>query len=194
MNKSEREAKRQAQSEALYAAIGRFAVKFEWVCEQMTECIIFALHSDGLRTQNLAWALLADLNANALLQSFRAVVGEVRKDHASDMRILDNVSKRVEGLIKQRNDVIHRTWFIGAASEQQGDFSEVDSWKFKKTGTGAKYKPRKGSVDEFNTLSNEADELANIIIRISGCLGFDEPFSKVLKVEGDGTVRLPKKA
>ena len=193
MNKSEREAKRQEQSEALYASIGRFVVKFEWVCEQMTSCIIFSLGSDGLRTQNLAWALLAELNANALLQSFRAVVAELRKTDAGDMLILDNVSKRVEGLIKQRNDVIHRTWFIGAASEQDEDFSKVDSWKFKKTGRGAKYKPRKGSVDEFNTLSNEADELANIIFRISGCLGFNHPFSKSFKVEEDGTVKLPKK-
>jgi hypothetical protein len=193
MNQSEREAKRREQSEAPYAAIGRFVVKFEWVCQQMTGCIIFSLGSDGLRTQNLAWALLADLNAKPLFQSFRAVVAELRKNDASDMLILDNVSKRVDRLIEQRNDVIHRTWFIGAASEQDEDFSKVDSWKFKKTGTGAKYKPRKGSVDEFNTLSNEADELAEIIFRISACLGINKPFSKSFQVEEDGTVRLPKK-
>jgi len=159
----------------------------------MTECIIFALNSDGLRTQNLAWALLADMNANALLQSFRAVVAELRKNNADDMRILDNVIKRVEALIKQRNDIIHRTWFIGSASGQGEELYKVDSWKFKKTSEGAKYKPRKGSVDEFNTLSNEAEEISNIIMRISGCLGFNEPFSKMLKVEKDGKVRLSKK-
>jgi UDP-2,3-diacylglucosamine pyrophosphatase LpxH len=188
MNKSEREARPQEQSEALYASIGRFVVRFEWVCEQMTSCIIFVLHGDGLRTQNLAWALLADLNANALLQSFRAVVAELRKDHAGDMLILEKVSTSVEALIKQRNDVIHRTWFIGWGSGQ-----EVDSWKFKKTKAGAKYKPRKGSVDEFNTLSNEADELAKIISLISAYLMLNEPFSNGLKVEGDGTIRILKK-
>jgi hypothetical protein len=188
MNQSEREAKRREQLEAMYAAIGRFVVKFEWVCEQMTGCIIFSLHSDGLRTQNLAWALLAELNANALLQSFRAVVAELRKDHAEDMLILDNVSNRVGKLIGERNDVIHRTWFIG-----WGSGWEVDSWKFKKTKAGAKYKPRKGSVDEFNTLSNEADELASIISLISAYLMLNEPFSNGLKVEEDGTVRIRKK-
>ncbi|MBM3157932.1 MAG: hypothetical protein FJ004_11705 [Chloroflexi bacterium] len=193
MNKNEREAKRREQSEALYAAVGRFVVKFEQLCDQMTMCIISVLGLNGLRTQGLAWAILADFTADPLLQSFRAVIAELRKNNSNDMRILKNISKRIEKLIEERNDVLHRTWFIGAASEQQEDFSKVDSWKFKKTKTGAEYKPREGSVDKFNALSNEAEELANIIFQIIACMGFNTSFSRALKVEEDGTVRLPKK-
>jgi hypothetical protein len=194
VNKDEREAKRREQSEALYAAIGRFAVKFEHLCFRMSTCIIFVLHDDGLRTQHLANALLADLTAYPLLQSFRAMVAELRKNDSNDMRILNNVSNRIEELIEERNDVLHRTWFVGAASDRQQDFSKAPSWKFRKTRTGPKFKPREGSVDEFNTLSSEAAELTNIILRITDCLHLGKPFSSNLKVDTDGIVRLPKKA
>jgi len=193
MNQSEREKKLwEQQSEAWYAAIGRFVVKFEYLCHQMSTCIVFVLHSDGLRTQNLAQALLADVTAHPLLQSFRAVVAEVRKNEADDMRILDNVSKRVETLIKQRNDVIHRTWWVGGAASKDEDL-KIHSIKFKKTKGGPEFSPRVGTVSDFNNLSSEADELSKIIFIMDGCLGLNEPFSKLFKVDGDGTVRLSEK-
>jgi len=192
MDKKEKEEKYKAQTKDWYAALGQFVVQFEHVCSDMETCIIFALHGDALRNQNLAQALLADLTAAPLLQSFRAIVAELRKNDKEDLRILDNVSKRVEKLIEDRNDVVHRTWFVGWAAVEQEDFSTVGSWKFKKTKRGPEFKPKSYTSSDLDDLSKNADELAKTIFRMNGCLGFGTSFSMNFKVDKDGTVRLPE--
>jgi hypothetical protein len=187
-----RKEKYKVQTKDWYAALGQFVVQFEHVCKNMETCIIFALHGDGLRNQNLAQALLTDLTAAPLHQSFRAIVAELRKNDTEDLRILDNVSKRVEKLIEDRNEVVHRTWFVGWAAVDQEDFSTVRSWKFKKTRRGAEFKPKSYTTSALDDLSKKADELAKIISRMDGCLGIGTSFSKNFKVEKDGTVRLPE--
>ena len=192
MDKKEKEEKYKAQTKDWYAALGQFVVQFEHVCSNMESCIIFALHGDGLRNQNLAQALLADLTAAPLLQSFRAIVAELRKNDPEDLRILDDVSKRVAKLIEDRNEVVHRTWFVGWAAEEQEDFSIVDSWKFKKTRRGPEFKPKSYTATDLDDLSKNAADLAKIIFRMNGCLGLSRPFSKNFKVEKDGSVQLPE--
>ncbi len=192
MDRKEREEKYKVQTKGWYAALGQFVVQFEDVCSNMETCIIFALHSDGLRNQNLAQALLADLTAAPLLQSFRAIVAELRKNDIEDLRILDNASKRVEKLIEQRNEVVHRTWFVGWAAVEQEDFSTVSSWKFKKTKRGPEFKPKSYTASDLDDLSKNAGELAKIILRMNGCLSLGTSFSKTFKVDKDGTVRLPE--
>src|SRR5687767_164011 len=109
MDEKERQEKYKAQTEELYAAIWRFAVKFEHVCHAMSNTILWALQSDGLRTQRLADAVLAGLTADPLRKIFGAVLAEVRADDEQDKKIIANVLKRVQKLTERRNDVIHRT-------------------------------------------------------------------------------------
>jgi len=191
MNHSEREEKLRKQRDAWYAALGRFVVEFEHVCNQMNTCIIFVLSGNSLRSQNLVQAVLAEFTADPLLSSFRAVVGELRKGDDYEMRILDNVSKRVQNLIERRNDVIHRTWFIEYWGPKDTEFSKAPSLKFKKSKRGAEPKYLELTAEELGDLSKEAFELHNIIFRISGCLSLGRPFSKNFRLEKDGTVRLP---
>ena len=193
MDESEKTAKFREQTEALYAALGRFAVNFEHVCHNMVTVVSLILHQDGLRSQSLANCLLADLTADALRRVFGAVVAEVRKDDNDEIRALDNVLSRTQRLTQQRNDVIHRMWFIGWASPDQEDFAKASSWKFKNTKRGAEFQPREYSVAEFDELSEHADEIAAIIERMGGCIGTNKSFVRNFHIEKDGTVRLPRK-
>lgn len=107
------------------------------------------------------------------------------------MKVLGNVLKRIQKLTEQRNDIIHRTWFIGWASAEQEDFSIAPGWKFQSTNRGPEFKPLYYTETEFNGLSREADELTGIVLRIHGCLMLDRRFVDNFDVAADGTVRLP---
>lgn len=187
MAKSEGKAEAHEQEHDLYAAIGEFAVVFEQVFSAMEICVKFTLRKDGLKTDSLAQALLAGLTADPLLQRFRAIVTELRKNDPEDMRILKNISKRAEDLIEERNDVIHRTWFIGWGYPR--DFSKAKSLKFKRTKHGVELEPREDTAERFESLSRQAKELSDIVMIVGLSLATDSPFSKLLKIEQDGTVR-----
>ena len=108
MNEEEREEKYKTQTEELYAAIGRFVVKFEHVCQAMYGAILWALQSNGLRTQRLADTILAGHTAEPLLKIFGSLLVEIRNDDEQDRKIVRNFLKRVQELIEKRNNIIHR--------------------------------------------------------------------------------------
>src|SRR5688572_14581111 len=118
MNEAERREKYEAQTQALYAAIGRFAVKFEHVCHAMHWCITTLLRAHGLNHQGLENALLSGLTAEPTLTIFRSAINEARRETMSDAdkKILKNICSRIKDLIETRNDIVHRTWFVGWAS------------------------------------------------------------------------------
>ena len=64
------------QTEEIYAAIGRFTVKFEHVCHAMHSGIFMMLSFAGLRNQSIGQAVLADLTAERLRKMFAAVLAE----------------------------------------------------------------------------------------------------------------------
>jgi len=189
----ERSEKYLAQTEELYAAIGRFAVKFEHVVHRMHACVASLLIASGLKNDALANAVLAGLTADPMLTIFRAVVFEYRGDSldAPDRKILDNVVTRVRKLIESRNDVIHRTWFVGWAAEFDTDFGEVMGWKFKNSGKGVEFRPLHFTRADFDTLSVRADELSAAVGRIDGCLLMGTTFAKNFVVDEQGNAQIP---
>jgi hypothetical protein len=187
MAKNESKDKVYEQEHDLHAAIGKFVVSFEHVCRAMQECVVGALVKDGLETESLARAPLVGLTARPLFKSFKAVVTELRKDDPEDMRILENVLKRIERLIETRNDVIHQTWLIGWGNPKES--SVAKGWKFKLTKRGVESIRREATVEEFKNLSEQAAELSDIVMIVGFCLVTGSPFSKLLKMEEDGTAR-----
>jgi hypothetical protein len=193
MDKIECQEKYETQTKELYAAIGKFTVKFEHVCHAMSNTILWALQSDGLRTQRLANAVLTGLTADPLRKIFGSVLAEVRHDDEQDKEIVKNVLKRVQELTESRNNVIHRTWFVGWVSLEDSDFSVVPSWKFVNTTEGTEFRSLSYSATDFDELSAKADELADIINRMCCCLTIDCRFTNNFNVDPDKTVRrVPK--
>jgi hypothetical protein len=189
----ERKQKYEQQTEQVYAAIGRFAVKFEHVCHAMYSGVMNLLQQHGLQNQRLANGVLEGLTAEPLRRMFAATVAEVRGDQlvGDEKRIFSNVLKRIIQLTETRNDLIHRTWFVGWAAPTDEDFSTVAGWKFKNTNQGVEFRPLQYAPADFDSLSTQADELADIVNRLNGCLLLNRPFGTNFVLDADGTVRLP---
>jgi hypothetical protein len=185
MSKNERKAYEQEHD--LYAAIGKFVVTFEHVCTAMQQSIVGIQVKDGLTTESLAWAPLLGLNARPLFRSFGAIVKELRKGDPDDVRILENICKRIDRLIEKRNDVIHQSWFIGWP-DPKGSFN-AKGLGFKLTKRGVEFVRREATLEEFRNLSEQAAELSDIVMVVGGCLRVGFPLSKWLRVDEDGTVR-----
>jgi hypothetical protein len=62
-------------------------------------------------------------------------------------------------------------------------------WKFKLTKRGVESTRREATVEEFRNLSEQAAELSDIVMIVGFCLVTGSPFSKLLKMEEDGTAR-----
>jgi hypothetical protein len=162
------------QREELYAAIGRFAVKFEHVCHAMSTSVSSVLQFDGLQNGAMAEAVVTGLTADPLLAIFRSAILAARESD-EDRKVLADVCGRIRKLIEERNDVIHRTWWVGWTDLRAQDFSSADSWKIKHTAKGAELRPREGTRDNFDDLSREADELTDAVQRITGCMLLGSP-------------------
>src|SRR5713226_4932168 len=129
MEDQDRKIKYEQQTTALYGAIGRFVVEFEQMCFAMSHAILFALHHGGLRDQQLGHAVLAGLTAGPLREMALSVFAYFYRDDESSVAIVRQLAARTQDVITTRNDIVHRTWFVGWASETDTDFSRADSMK-----------------------------------------------------------------
>ncbi len=164
MEPQERELKYQKQTQELYAAVGKFAVKFEHVRHAMDEAIILALYKNGVSNQNIALSLIAPMSAEQLRQAWESVIYEATESLTDDERkLVHSVSIRIQQLITDRNNILHRTWFVGWASSADEDFSSTSGYKVKNTGKGVEFKVENYTVANFDNHSAVADELANLV-------------------------------
>ena len=190
-----RREKYERQTEELYAAIGRFAVKFEHVVHAMSTNIMWLLFKAGLQDQRMGFAVTAGLTAEPLRRMLAAIMADTLGDQASeaDRRIVANILKRVSKLTESRNDVIHRMWYVGWASEEQEDFSTAAGLKFKATNAGTVSKSLEYSVAEFNALSETADEVRDLVNRMCGCLLLFQPrrIEDNFVVDTEGNAHIP---
>jgi len=188
LNDEERRAKYEKETAELYAAIGRFAVQFEHVCHAMTETVQAILHAAGLKNQRLGWAVLAGLTAEPLRAIFGATLAEVRKD-ADDLKIIGKLLSNVQELTSQRNDMIHRTWFVGWATVENPDFSTVGGIKYVNTKAGTDFRTLEYTCADFDALSQRAEELTGIIRVVSALIGMGKPLVGRFSVDPHGAVR-----
>ena len=107
MDEQERQVRLKSETDNLYRAVGRFVVKFEHLCHAMSWAVLFAFEVDGLRTQKLGQAAIADLTADPLRSIFMAVYAQL-VDGKEERRILKALNKRIQDLIKQRNKCFFR--------------------------------------------------------------------------------------
>lgn len=192
MTEEELQQKRKEQTNALYCAYGQFAVEFEHVCHAVHTAMIFMLHREGLRNQQVANVLLAGLTAEPLKNIFAALVAETQELRPQDKQLIDGVLKRFKLLIEQRNDIIHGTWFIGLASSDTTDFSNAMVFKHHRSNKGASAKSFDYDVDKLQSLTREAEALKNIFMRLHGCFIAEHPIWENFKIDANGLVSTPQ--
>lgn len=170
MNEEERLKIRDLQTSELYANIGEFVVKFEHLCHAMQSVIIFMMHGQGLRNQQVANILLAGYTADPLRALLESLIGEIVKTNDNDKKIIKNILLRIQKLTENRNDVVHSIWYIGWGNEQTQDFSDAPGHRLHKNKQGAALKTFNYKSDDFSAFVEEAEKLYSLIMRLHGCI------------------------
>lgn len=173
----------------LYAALGRFIARFEHVNHAMNSVVTAILEDNGLRDYKLALAVLAGVSGEPLRKNLEAVLAYVVSPVASERDILTNVMGRIVTLIQRRNDIVHRTWFIGSTDAENPDYSRATSIKFRKNKDGAGPTFLDLSIAEFDALSAEADELTGLVRGIGNSIINGSPLASRCTVDPNGKVR-----
>ena len=145
-----REQRYERQTKEQYAAIGKFVVKFELVCFYLRLTMLNFLQSSGLKKQELARIVFGHqaMTANALREVYMAMTVVLYGDNM----VLKDFLSRFQRLTKERNDIVHGTWFVGWASEDQEDFSAIRGFKDSIAKSGAGFKTLPESVEKLPLL------------------------------------------
>ncbi|MFN3343149.1 MAG: hypothetical protein ACK40M_10660 [Flavobacteriales bacterium] len=183
MNDIERLKKYKLQTNKLYSAYGKFAVEFEQMCESIRHCLIFTLHSSGLKEQKFARILLADQTASPLISKLTAFVAEVYSKEPDKVKYLQPLFKFCIDINEKRNEIIHGTWYIGWASAEQTDFSRANGAKDKITKKGIRNDGLDFSVAEFHELSEKIIKANEMIRRLSVCITRGADLKKNVVIE-----------
>jgi hypothetical protein len=158
------------QTRDLFAALGRFVVGFELVCRHATTVITMALSKAGLRDQQYANILLADLTADPIKKTMIAVVAHAIQPIGKDAKVLQAIAKQFQQLIEARNELLHSTWYVGWANDSQSEFDVANAVKLKKSKDGVVVKKLDYKIEDFDRHTTEAEMLSKIIVRLNGCI------------------------
>lgn len=191
MDPNQRNAKHEAQTAQLYEAIGKCAVKFEHICFNLRQGITALLGEHGLNNQRLSQVLLADLTAYPLKSILQSLIAEIATLPPPDKAICDKIFARVQNLIEQRNDIVHRTWFVGWASSEDTDFSIVSGHKWSRGKQGANPKQVEYECTDFDAFANECDIAAELVNRLWTSILIGHPLSGNFKINDEGRVACP---
>ncbi len=135
--------------------------------------------------------MLAELTVQPLKSMFQAMIPELVELDNQDRQIVNAILKRTQNIIEKKNDVIHCTWFVGWASQEQTDFSDVHGYKHSRGKAGASVKSFEFTVSDFDALSEECDYIAKLINRLGCCVQGGFKISRNFEVTQEGEVCLP---
>jgi hypothetical protein len=179
-----RREKYEMQTSELYAGLGAFVAEFEQVVHSLREALVITLSRYGT-PQALLQPAFAELTAAPLAMTFQATMARAIQLSSLDdsekklgCDILTSVGRQLKTLTEIRNEIVHGTWFIGWASEEQEDFSIAEGYKLKNTKTGMVHNDICRTKEEFDSLVDRCKEIRDLVNRINGVLMIPRPFSK----------------
>ena len=176
MSGDERQARYEAQTREQFEALGRFVQAFEQMVHALRMGIESRLQSESPNMVHFTRMLFHHqvLTAWPLWEMFRGVIytdiSEIRPLEAPEIRafhdVLTKLGREVQALLSARNNILHGTPFIGWASAEQEDFSELTIMKWGVSAKGWKVTETPKSVSAVMELVNRcsrAETAANCI-------------------------------
>ena len=188
MNEAERQEKLRQQTDEQYLAIGKFVVKFEHICRELRDGIMWMLYEKGLADQRIADLMVEGLTAAPLTDRFVSLVAHTQQLSPGAEVIVKEILARVRDLIPKRNEVIHGTWFIGWGSTTQTDFSTASLEKICKKKNVARRKRLDMRVEDLELLTEEAEALEQLVFRLWVCLTSGHDVEKNFARSTDGEI------
>ena len=182
-NENGRNAAYESQTTEQYAALGQFMTEFEQICQTLRLWFVFLLGGKGLKDQTVANIIVGNqaFSAGPLIEMMEGLVGHlvgdavkrkiITKEEAKVGKdIFGKTASRFRKLTKIRNRIVHGTWFIGWASPEQTDFSEMHGYKPSPNKKGMAIKELPKSVDEMHAYIAEAKNINALFWRFNGCM------------------------
>ncbi len=177
----ERKDKLDNQTNDLYRAYGHFIVEFEQMCQSIRFCIIFIMDINGLKEQEFTQVLLADLTAAPLITKLRALISIIYKNDLAQIKHTEPLFKFCISINEQRNEIVHGTWSIGWASQEQKEFDIALGRKAKATKRGLEVKSYSYTAKIFDELTEQLKVSTKLIFGLLNCILNDYLPSKILE-------------
>jgi hypothetical protein len=164
--------KREAQTERLYAKVGKIAVLGEHLNFAMFECSHKVLEVRGL-PQNYAQTVLVGQNLEKMRRTWESLMKVHYAGDTETIGMIDHLSNRLDNIIGRRNDTVHRLWFIGWGNEETESYEVAGSIKGtrdigKKGQGGVKYTDK--DTKDFEEIIEEMQKLTSLVARFRGCV------------------------
>lgn len=161
-----------AQTEKLYAKVGKIVVLSEHLNTAMSRCSSQVLEVQGL-PQNYAQTVLIGQNLENMRRTWESLMKVYYTGDPNAIDMINHLSTRLDNIIQRRNDTVHRLWYIGWGNEQTESYETATSTKGKrdigkKGGGGIKY--TKKDTKDFEDIIDEMQKLTSLVMRFMGCV------------------------
>lgn len=158
-------------SSELYPTIGEFVVSFESVCHGMKSGIDVFLQDNGLRNSSrLSDILVGDLTAFPLVNVYRSIVIETQKPNVDEVKIIDNIVKRIIELAEERNRIVHSAWFIDYKSMEDLEKGLLIQYRPGASKQGAKESPTRYPIKNIKDFITKARTLHVLVEELNMCV------------------------
>lgn len=161
-----------AQTESLYAKVGKIVVLSEHLNAAMSRCCSQVLEVRGL-PQNYAQTVLIGQNLENMRRTWESLMKVFYTDDTDAISMINHLSTRLDNIIRRRNDTVHSLWYIGWGNEQTESYETATSIKGKrdigKEGSGGIKYTKKDSKD-FEEIIDEMQKLTSLVMRFMGCI------------------------
>ena len=164
----------QAQTERLYAKIGRVTVEAEHLSYEMFNCSVMILETRGL-DQPFAQTALSGHNLESMRRLWESLTKQVYQGDDFAQDLITKLSKWIDTVNQQRNKVVHSLWYIGWGNESTVSYEDALSRQVKRaTGKGEqgglKYSSLKKDAEGFQEIIDALLELTGLVRRLNGCI------------------------
>lgn len=162
--------KYQRQTQELYALIGEFVVKFEMLCQHMRLAILMNCSDSSIDSKRSLHALMAEMAASQLLNSFKAVMFEQPNQTEFGRKLFSTLCNQIKILIEQRNEIVHGTHYIGWGNQDTEDWSSVDRVRMKITKDGLDFRSQVINEESMRPLIEDCDSFAQHVLGLASLL------------------------
>jgi hypothetical protein len=153
--------------------------------------------SDGQRLMSIVFHHNS-LTAAPLFDIMRALYAELAKEkdlpqpERHTLRsILKQIAKAYGDLVTSRNSLLHGTWFVGWASSEDQDFSELKIDKHKVTAEGLVQVDLPKHVDDLKALAKRAADTNAMLFRLFVAFTQGSSISANFIKNSDGSWSMP---
>jgi hypothetical protein len=162
----------EAQTERLYARVGKIVVLSEHLKFAISLCCLQVLQVRGL-PQGYAQTVLAGQNLEAMRRTWEALMKLSYVGDADAIGMISHLSDRLDNIIARRNDTVHRRWDIGWGNEQTESYEVATGTRTernigKKGRGGVKFTDKESR--DFEEIIEEIRKVSSLVMRFGACI------------------------